>query len=156
EIEAQADLVRRQHGRLARDRRGRDIADRAVEIGDAAISADFLAPHRQILAVEAGAVEDAEIPARRHGHAPDNVRAAVVETGTQGELRTVLEAIAFTDQELRAARNRIEQTGMQAVIDALAAIDAVIARPAVADEEIGVIEFEALGILVGNVSGVAA
>ncbi len=45
---------------------------------------------------------------------------------------------------------------MQAVIDALPAIDAVIAGEAVADEEIGVVEFEALRVLVGDVGRVAA
>ena len=45
---------------------------------------------------------------------------------------------------------------MQPVIDALPAIDAVIAGEAIGDEEIGVVEFEALRVLVGDAGRIAA
>src|SRR5579875_548204 len=154
--EAAADLIGWQDRGEARNTRGRDEADAAAEIGDAPGSADFLPPHRKILAVEARAVEGVETRAGRDCHAADNVRAAMVEAGADRKLIVSLQAIAFADQHLRAAGGRIEDAGMHAVIDALADVDSVVARKTVCDEKIGVVEFEALRVFVGDGRRVAA
>src|SRR6185437_6883427 len=147
-VEADADLISRRHRGDAGDRRHRDVADAAGEVRPAARDACLLAAHRQILAVEARAIEQGEVAARR------DVGAAVIEARADRELAVALGAVALPDQEVGAAGGGIIEAAMEAVIDALSAVDAVVAGEAVADEKIAVVEFEGLRILVGDGGGV--
>src|SRR5690349_5559217 len=64
--------------------------------------------------------------------------------------------MALPDENPRAAAAVAVKAGADAVIDALAAVDAVEAGKAIAQEKARLVEFEALAVLVRDSSGIAA
>src|SRR5258708_35146250 len=87
---------------------------------------------------------------RRQGPPPDRAGEPMLEPRARREVGIDRTGVALADEDPHAAALVGVVAGADAVIDPFAGIDAIEAGEAVAQEEAGLVELEALAVLVGN------